>query len=247
MEFSHIDIAIFVFSFAIAGIVKGVIGLGLPTIAMGLLSFRMAPAQAAAILLIPALLTNVWQIYRGPALSSVLQRIWLMLLFTIAGTMLSASVITSTNTKITIAILGSVLITYSIAGFFGQRFPVQRAHEAPLGVLVGLTTGILNGATGVFVFPGLPYLQGLEMKKDLFIQAIATSALVSTVALGAGLGLNGALSIDVVGPSIIATCTALAGMTAGRTVRSKLSLLAFQRCVFVGLLAMGVSMIARTF
>src|SRR5438128_4435296 len=46
-------------TFLLAGMIKGVIGLGLPTIAMGLLGLAMVPAQAAALLIIPATLTNI--------------------------------------------------------------------------------------------------------------------------------------------------------------------------------------------
>ena len=53
------------FTFTMAGLVKGVIGLGLPTVAMGLLGLAMAPSQAAALLIIPATLTNVWQLAFG--------------------------------------------------------------------------------------------------------------------------------------------------------------------------------------
>jgi uncharacterized protein len=55
--------------FALAGFVKGVIGLGLPTISMGLLAIVMPPIEAAAILILPSLLTNVWQMVAGPSLS----------------------------------------------------------------------------------------------------------------------------------------------------------------------------------
>ena len=55
--------------FTLAGFVKGVVGLGLPTITMGLLSLVMAPAQAAALLVVPSLVTNVWQIAARPMTS----------------------------------------------------------------------------------------------------------------------------------------------------------------------------------
>jgi hypothetical protein len=41
-------------AFALAGLAKGVIGLGLPTISMGLLAIVMTPLQAAAILVLPS-------------------------------------------------------------------------------------------------------------------------------------------------------------------------------------------------
>ena len=49
-------------TFMLAGTVKGVIGLGLPTVAMGLLGLAMLPAQAAALLIIPSTVTNLWQL-----------------------------------------------------------------------------------------------------------------------------------------------------------------------------------------
>lgn len=44
--------------FLLAGFVKGVIGLGLPTVAVGLLSLVMPPVQAAALLILPSMVTN---------------------------------------------------------------------------------------------------------------------------------------------------------------------------------------------
>jgi hypothetical protein len=65
--------------FVVAGTVKGIVGLGLPTIAMALLTALMTPPRAAAILVIPALLTNVWQTWNGPTLMALLRRLWPML------------------------------------------------------------------------------------------------------------------------------------------------------------------------
>src|SRR3989344_3992864 len=55
-------------TFLLAGTVKGVIGLGLPTVAMGLLGLAMLPPQAAALLLVPSTVTNLWQLAFGGAL-----------------------------------------------------------------------------------------------------------------------------------------------------------------------------------
>src|SRR5262245_4778929 len=52
--------------FALAGLVKGVIGMGLPTVSMGLLAVVMSPLEAAALLVLPSFLTNLWQMIAGP-------------------------------------------------------------------------------------------------------------------------------------------------------------------------------------
>ena len=61
-----IELSLIAAIFLLAGLVKGTIGLGLPTVSMGLLGLLMAPAQAAAMLLVPSLVTNVWQLLAGP-------------------------------------------------------------------------------------------------------------------------------------------------------------------------------------
>jgi uncharacterized membrane protein YfcA len=114
-----------------------------------------------------------------------------------------------------------------------------------LGPLAGLTTGLINGATGIFVIPGVPYLQALDLDKDGLVQALALSAFVSTVALALGLGLNNGLGGAIALPAAVALIAAFAGMAIGKALRSRLSVTVFRRSVFVGLLALGCSMVAR--
>ncbi|EPN86571.1 membrane protein, partial [Pseudomonas syringae pv. actinidiae ICMP 19101] len=68
--------ALVIGTFLLAGTVKGVIGLGLPTVAMGLLGLVMLPPQAAALLIIPSAFTNVWQLATGGSLRPLLKRLW---------------------------------------------------------------------------------------------------------------------------------------------------------------------------
>ncbi|MBM0207112.1 hypothetical protein JNW90_32035 [Micromonospora sp. STR1s_5] len=65
-----------VLAFLLAGLVKGVIGLGLPTVAIGVLSLAMSPAQAAALLVVPSLVTNIWQLAAGSRLLPLTARLW---------------------------------------------------------------------------------------------------------------------------------------------------------------------------
>jgi hypothetical protein len=74
-------------TFLFAGLVKGVVGLGLPTVAMGLLGLAMPPVEAAALLLVPSLVTNVWQLLAGPRFGGLLRRLWPMMLGVVAGTL----------------------------------------------------------------------------------------------------------------------------------------------------------------
>jgi uncharacterized protein len=114
-----------------------------------------------------------------------------------------------------------------------------------LGPLIGLATGLINGATGIFVVPGVPYLQALDLGKDELLQALAISAFISTVALALGLGLNKGLGSAIAVPAAIALAAAFVGMAFGQVLRSRLSVTTFRHWVLVGLLALGSSMLAR--
>jgi uncharacterized protein len=95
--------------FALAGLVKGVIGLGLPTISMGLLTVVMPPVQAAAILILPSLVTNVRQMVAGPALPVVMRRLWPTMLAFGLGTWAGLGLMTGATARFGTALLGVAL------------------------------------------------------------------------------------------------------------------------------------------
>ena len=212
MNLDWFELAVVIVVFVVAGVVKGAIGVGLPTIAMGLLGALMAPSRAAAILIVPALLTNVWQMWDGPALTILLRRLRPMLACALLGTLPAAGLLTEANARLTTGLLGAVLMAYALTGLLGVHFKVSRRAEPALGPLMGLTTGLINGATGVFVIPGVPYIQALDLGKDELVQALAISAFVSSVALALGLGFNHGLGGAIAVPAGVALMAAFAGM-----------------------------------
>ena len=60
-------VAIVCATFLFAGWVKGVVGLGLPTIALALLAATVGLKEAIALMLIPSMVTNLWQGLAGGA------------------------------------------------------------------------------------------------------------------------------------------------------------------------------------
>src|SRR5260370_25596162 len=63
-------------AFLLAGFIKGAIGMGLPTVSMGLLAVTMQPSRALAIVIVPAIITNIWQTFVGPYLRDIIRRLW---------------------------------------------------------------------------------------------------------------------------------------------------------------------------
>lgn len=233
--------------FALAGFVKGVIGMGLPTIAMGMLSVGMPPAQAAALLVVPSLVTNVWQI-AGPGWWALLRRLAPMLLGVCAGMAAGAGWLGaqgSGSARVTLA-LGVALLAYALLGLLSVRLHVSARQEKWLSPVVGLATGLVTAASGVFVMPAVPYLQALGLDKEALVRALGISFLVSTVALALSLRSTGALPAAQAVGSLLMLVPALLGMAAGQWLRLRVQPVLFRRLFFGGLLALGGYLVIRS-
>src|SRR4051795_10086281 len=110
--------------FLLAGLVKGVLGLGLPTVAMGLLAVSMPPAHALAIVIVPAIVTNIWQTFVGPYLRDILRRLWPLLIGTAAGIWLNAGSLTGPYAQYTTIALGLLLALNAVIGLTKLNFSV---------------------------------------------------------------------------------------------------------------------------
>lgn len=243
---SAASLAFVAVTFLLAGFVKGVIGLGLPTVAVGLLGLAMAPGQAAALLIVPSFVTNVWQLMAGPRLAPLLRRLWPMMLGICAGTWAGAGLLTGDGSGRAATALGIALVLYSAVSLSALRLRVPCAAEPWLSPVIGAATGLVTAATGVFVLPAVPYLQALALDKDDLVQALGLSFTVSTVALAAGLWRDGAFAMSAASASLLALAPALAGMGLGQRIRSRVSAAAFRRWFFLGLLALGAHLALRT-
>lgn len=226
-------------TFLLAGTVKGIIGLGLPTVAMGLLGLAMLPVQAAALLIIPSTVTNLWQLAFGGHLSALLKRLWPMLLLIFLGTGLGTVWLGMDGGHWVVRALGGALLVYALSGLLLPTFKVKPAAERWLGPVCGLITGLITSATGVFVIPAVPYLQALGLNRDQLVQALGLSFTVSTLALAAGLAWSGTLGGGEINASLLALVPALLGMWLGQALRRRISAVLFKRVFFIGMALLG--------
>ncbi|MEZ5785970.1 MAG: sulfite exporter TauE/SafE family protein [Xanthobacteraceae bacterium] len=229
----------------LAGFIKGVIGLGLPTVAMGLLALFMPTVAAATILVLPSFLTNVWQMMAGRSLPPLIRRLWPMLLCSCLGTWAGAGLMTGSYASRMTVLLGATLVLYAMIGLSALRLSVTGAWAAALGPVVGIVTGAITAATGVFVMPAVPYLQAIGLDRDELVQALGLSFTVSTIALAFNLFLDATLPSTVTGGVVEATAAAFFGMWLGQNARARIDPLAFRRLFFAGLLLLGCYLAAR--
>ena len=231
--------------FLLAGTVKGVIGLGLPTVALGLLTAFVGLQPAIALMLVPSLVTNVWQASVGGHFAAVLKRMWPLLAAAAVMILVGAQFAVFVGYARLAPLLGAVLFLY---GLFGLARPVMRLPsrvEIWAGPATGAVNGLLTGLTGSLGIPGIMYLQALGLPRDAFIQAMGLLFTVSTLALALAFGAHDLLTADLGFVSAAAILPALAGMVMGQRIRARLSETAFRRVFYTAMILLGAYIALR--
>jgi uncharacterized protein len=227
-------------AFLLAGFIKGVIGLGLPTVSMGLLAVTMQPSHALAIVIVPAIITNIWQTFVGPYLRDIIRRLWPLMAGTVIGIWLNAGMLTGPYARYGSLVLGVLLVIYALTGLSKFNFRVARSDEKWIGGIVGLITGVVSAATGVQVIPSMPFMQAIGMEKDELVQALGVFFTVATVALAFNLTSAGLLSASTALPGAVAMTAAFTGMFIGQAVRSRMKPEVFRRWFLIAMILLGL-------
>ena len=232
-------------AFLIGGTVKGVIGMGLPAISIGLLTLVLDLPSAMALMLAPSVATNLWQALVGGNGRALLARLWPFLTTASLTVWLGALALTRVDLNLLTGLLGGLLIAYSLSSLAGLKLAITARQEAWGGPLVGVVNGILTGMTGTFVMPGIVYLQGIGLKRDQLVQALGMLFLVSTLALAVALQGQNLLSAELGGLSLAALIPAALGMVLGQRLRRLLSEARFRQVVLLALIVLGAATIAN--
>lgn len=228
-----------------AGTVKGVIGMGLPAIAMGLLAVVMPPGTAATILLPALVLTNVWQMLAGPHLFALLRRLWPFFLCVVLGTLAGTGWLAGGYAKIGTIVLGATLAIYGVFSLLDLHLTIPRSQERWLGPVLGIIAGLINAATAVFSIPAVPFLRGIGLEKDEFVQALGLSFATAAVALGINLGLSSGFDREQGMMALLALAAACLGMVIGQRIRTRMDAETFRRWFFAGITVLGTYLAAR--
>jgi uncharacterized membrane protein YfcA len=238
-------IAVVAVTFLLAGAVKGVIGLGLPSVSLALLTAALGLPQAMALLLVPSFVTNFWQAVVGGNFRAIVKRIWPFLLMATVTVWIGAMALTRVNLSLLSGLLGGLLAAYSAMNLTGLRIAIAPRQETWMGPVLGTANGVLTGMTGSFVMPGVLFLQAIGLPRDRLVQAMGMLFTASTAALALALQRNDLLTGELGALSAAAVLPALAGMMLGQRIRQRLSEERFRRVFFVSLLLLGTYIIAR--
>lgn len=245
MAFDAITVAVIVATFFFGGSVKGLTGLGLPPIVLGILTATIGIQPAKALILIPTLLTNVLQAYVGGNGRALVARTWPFLLAATALTATGAVTLRYFDATVMSCLLGVVLMAYGGSGLFRMRLNIRNEWVHPAGLLFGATNGFLTGLTGSSAVPGVFYLQSIGLSRDELIQGMGILFTLSTIGLAWSLRMQDLLSRELGVMSAVALIPALLGMWIGQLVRRRIPEATFRTVFYIALVLLGLYIAIR--
>lgn len=224
----------------LGGMVKGAIGLGLPIVSIPVLAAFLGVPHALAIIMVPLVVTNAWQIrqYHAHRTRAAFLRplvgsgLFGIALGTWALTELPVSVLSLTLATIVTVYIATILSKPTVA--LSERTGLRIAP------LIGLVGGTLQGATGISAPVTVTYLHAMRLAREPFIYAVSVMFFAFALVQSASLWVAGVLTPVRLLEGAVALIPIALGMPVGNWLARKLSRKAFERFIVILLAVMAV-------
>ena len=232
-------------AFFCGGVVKGVVGMGLPLTAIALMTIVIEFEIAIPLLLVPIIATNLIQAFQGGNFKTLIRKFWGMLVAAVFGIFGGTYALYRLDSTYLLIVLGLVVCIYSINNLLTFRFSIKENSIPLVSPAVGLLSGFLAGTTGAVGIPIAIYFQLLNMKKNIFVQAVGIQFLFTGLVLTFALFREGGLQSYVIIGSTIALIPTALGMWFGWLIRNRVSEEKFRACLYFVLLFIGLNLIRK--
>ena len=229
----------------IGGFSKGSLGLGLPLIAMPILTWFVPVPQAIIILTIPIFVTNIWQAFQGGNFLNVVRRFWPMALALIIGIALGTRILLSLEPRTLYVLVGVLVLIQPVIRVLKPAFQLPPSKHRQIEAIVGFVSGAIGGVSGFFGPFLLAYLAMLRLEKNLFAATVAVMFFVGSSALALFLAQAGVMKIEDLVTSCLALIPASIGIVIGQRVRGHISQHQFDGAITTVMFVMGMSLIAK--
>ena len=156
-----------------SGFFHGLIGLGLPLIAMPLLALVLPFKAAVLFLMLPMLCVNVVTSLWGGRLRQSVLRFWYMLIAPVAGAWIGTRLLIGAPPEPFILVLAVMLVAYlARERLGGAHVPLVLRHEVAFGVGAGLLGGFFESITNVSLPPLVIYFMMLGLAPGPLVQML---------------------------------------------------------------------------
>lgn len=226
-------------------VVKGVTGMGLPLVALPVLTAAFGLQHAVGLMTIPLIVTNAWQVWRFRA-EAQSPRLVFMPLFLVGGAIgigLGTWALTTLPERLLVFALGVVLLAYVALRIVTPHWSLGLPLARRIGPVAGLGGGIMQGATGISAPIGVTFIHAMTLDRDAHLFAVSAMFLLFAVVQLPALWAAGVMQPAWMLQGLLALIPILLFMPLGQWIGGRLSRTAFDRMILVFLGVVGLKMV----
>jgi hypothetical protein len=231
-------------AFLTAGVLKGIVGLGMPIVVIGITAPVFGLATAIQLIILPGAVTNVRQALRGGMVARILRRQKWLLATSCLGIWLGSAVLAGGEGVWLSRLLGAALVSFALYALFLPQLPTPGRAESVVAPVVGLTSGLMSGMVGVWAVPGVVWMTLLRLPRDELVQTLGIVFVTLSVALAGSFAQRALLDGTTLALSVAALPAMFAGLFLGERLRARIPEDVFRRVFLVALLVLGVTIAA---
>ena len=231
--------------FLIAGTIKGLVGMGLPTASIALMTLFIDPRVAIALVMFPMIGSNAWQLWRGGKLMRTARRYWVFAIVVSIGVSITALGTKDVDERAILGVLGVALLLFVLASWRNLIPPLPESWDRFTQVAFGMCAGVIGGLTAGWAAPIAMYLASRQVDKDEFVRASGFLIFAGSLPLCFAYARLGFLTGPLAGISAAMLVPTLAGFTAGEMLRRRLPASGFRTVILWVFTALALNLLRR--
>ena len=168
------DLLVAAFGIALGAFLKGATGAGAPVVGVPVLAVAFDVPTAIAVFSVINFVSNSWQGWR---FRHAIRNPRFVATFAIGGTVgavLGSFLLVWLPTDVLLAMLASVVFVYIGLRLARPGWQLSREIGEPVGGLVGLIGGMMQGAGGISAPVSVTFLNAMRLSREEFIATIST-------------------------------------------------------------------------
>ena len=241
MLFSNFSISILAYIFfvyVLCGVIKGSIGFGMPTVSISLLFFVIDIKNIIALILIPTLLVNIYQLSKGGNFIKIINETKFFLIFSTIFIYPGAYLLKILDSFYIIFFIALILIINSSLYLLKINIRLPAHDKSITQIIVGSLNGVVIGMTSIYTMPLVFLLQSLKYNKNITIQFLGIAFFLYPIGQLISFTNFDLLSKEIIINSFIILIPIFFGLLIGQKIRQKISEVLFQKFFYIMLLFM---------
>jgi len=227
----------------LGGTLKGAIGMGSPVIAVPVMASFFDVRLAVVIMVIPNLLTNLWQLYnfRNDQLPGGLK--WVFATAGCIGALLGTMMLANFPAEVLIIIVATAVFLYIGLRLFAPTLTLAQPLATQLAGPFGILAGVLQGAAGISAPISVSFLNAMHLSRAAFIPTISLFFVGMSFVQIPMMVHSGLMTQQLLILGIAALVPLLVGMPIGSFLTRSISPEAFDRVILVVLALLALKLL----